>query len=109
MTDDVAFRRARKEAMVAANLAGVEATLRAGRESDERHNVKPVPRRIVTPVVEQEEVKVKVEPVREQEKAKEEAVVIPKKSKENVTLSELEQLKATIAKLEREMGTENKT
>jgi hypothetical protein len=83
-----------KKARVMANQAGVEAMLRKGREMDEMHNRRPVPEV-------KKEAEKRIEPVQEVKKEE------PAKEKKNVTLSELEQLKARIRDIE--LRTENRS
>lgn len=78
-------------------LAGVEATLRKGRESDEEHNRRPVPARVVIREPEKATVPAEVkriEPMPRQEEGKE-----PKEKAK--ALSEIEEMKARILELER--------
>ena len=117
MSESDQFRRARKQHIRESGQAGMEATLRKGRQMDEEHNVPAMPRerrpaaeilrevRSVAATVrfpETEECVIEDVPMpMEEEQVKEE-------KKENTTLNELEQLKAAIARLER-LEKENHT
>lgn len=123
MVEKDAEKRARKEHQSAAGLAGLEATLRAGREADEVHNRLPRPEKVKSAAdilrearevaesipVEQiacaecDEVIAEIESMREQEEKEEHKEPITNETK--TVTEQLREARALLERLEKENST----